>query len=284
LLRKLDHPGHRRLVEALVEEREARDSALRLRLYRAAEAAAAAAGYGAATLQQGLPTTVSRWALATFGGVAVGVPLWLKSRREAQAERLAVQARTTLRLVMVDTVTPIADLIGRISLAATEQERLELHGKLQQMVVDAAANLCDGERARAVFFELQGEVMRPSAWSGRADAPTTTFTRAPDDRRGQETHLLVAHHDYLVIDDLNAEQLPPGVERRPSAGYESFISVAVFSGQRDFGLLTVDATEPSAFGDVDLEIMRALAQLLGAGLGAGLAPTGPSGQYERSGH
>jgi len=225
---------------------------------------------------------VARWGLAAFGGIAGGVPLWLKSRREAQAERLAVQARTTLRLVMVDTVAPIADLIGRINLAATQQERLELRGQLVQMVVDAAANLCDGERARAVFFGLDGDAMRPTAWSGRSDVPSTTFTNEPDDRRGQEAHLLLAHHDYMLIDDLTAGRLPPGVQRHPSSGYESFISVAVFSGRRDFGLFTVDAPEAYAFGEVDVEIMRALAQLLGAGLGAALAPAGPDGQYERS--
>jgi GAF domain-containing protein len=160
---------------------------------------------------------------------------------------------------------------------------LELRGKLMQMVVDAAANLCDAERTRAVFFELHEQAMRPAAWSGRSDAPSAIFTRELGDRRGQEVHLLVEHHDYLVIDDLHAERLPPGVLQYPSAGYQAFISVAVFSGQRNFGLLTVDAPEAYAFTEVDPQIMRALAQLLGAGLGAGLAPAGADGQYERSG-
>jgi GAF domain-containing protein len=265
-----------------VREREERRWAGRLRLYRVAEAAAAAVGYAVATLQQGVPASAAKWLLVGGGGAAIAVPLWLKSRREAQAEQLAVQARATLRLVIVDTITPIADLVGRVHLAADEAERAGLRGQLAQMVVDAGAHLCDGDRARATFFALDDAVMRPAAWAGRADSPHTVFTRGSDDRRGQEAHLLVEHHDYLVIDDLDAESLPPGVTPRPSAGYKSFVSVAVFSGERNLGMLTVDAPEPYAFEDTDLEVLRALAQLLGAGLGAGLAGTGSGAHYERA--
>jgi GAF domain-containing protein len=264
-----------------VQRREDRADAVRLRLTRLLEPAAALAGYTVGAVRQGAPGSVESWALAFVGAVAVAIPLWLKARREAQAERLAVQARTTLRLVIVDTITPIADLVGRVHQAGGGDERAELRGQLQQMVVDAAAALCDGERGRAIFFDLEGDEMRPSAWAGRSDSPNAVFTRRGDDRRGQEAHLLVEHHDYLWVEDLDAERLPPGVYRRPGGGYRSFMSVAVFSGERDYGLLTVDAPEADAFTETDLEVMRALAQLLGAGLGAGLAGAGILAQYGR---
>jgi GAF domain-containing protein len=92
------------------------------------------------------------------------------------------------------------------------------------------------------------------------------FTDRPGDRRGQEALLLIRFHDYLLVDDVRAEELPRGAEPRPGATYRSFISVAVFCADQDLGMLSVDAPEPHAFDETDLNVMRAMAQLLGAGL------------------
>jgi GAF domain-containing protein len=132
--------------------------------------------------------------------------------------------------------------------------------------VEAVASLYDGERARAVFFQLERGEMWPAAWFGRGDPPTTVFTDDPDDRRGQEALLLVRFHDYLLVDDVRAGELPRGAEPRPGAGYRSFISVSVFCGEQNLGMLSVDAPEAHAFDETDLNVMRAMAQLLGAGL------------------
>jgi GAF domain-containing protein len=163
-------------------------------------------------------------------------------------------------------VTPIAEVVGRVHQAGVKSERESLRGQLKQLVVEAVANLCDGERARATFFELSEGEMRAAAWFGRGDPPTTVFTDALDDRRGQEALLLVRFHDYLLVDDVRAEELPRGAEPRPGATYRSFISVSVFCAEANLGMLSVDAPEPCAFDDTDLNVMRAMAQLLGAGL------------------
>jgi hypothetical protein len=243
----------------------------RLRSYVVAEALAIALGYVVTTLQDGPPATPTRWALVAAGGLAVAVPLWIKSRRELRqeaetlsAEALAIESDTKLRLVVGDVVTPIAEVVGRVHQAGAEQE--SLRGQLKQLIVEAAANLCDGERARATFFELRGGAMRATAWFGRADPPTTVFTDEPDDRRGQEALLLVRFRDYLLVEDVRAEALPRGAEPRPGASYRSFISVAVFCGEQSFGMLSVDAPEAGAFDETDLNVMRAMAQMLGAGL------------------
>jgi len=245
----------------------------RLRAYIALEAFAVALGYAVAVLWDGLPTTLSRWALVAAGAVAVAIPLAIKSRRELRqeaearsAETIAIEADTKLRLVVGDVVTPIAEVVGRVHQAADEAERGSLRGQLKQLIVEAAANLCDGERARATFFELVAGEMRAAAWFGRGDQPETVFTDAPDDRRGQEALLLVRFHDFLLVDDVRAEALPRGAEPRPGATYRSFISVAVFCAEENLGMLSVDAPEPYAFDETDLNVMRAMAQLLGAGL------------------
>jgi GAF domain-containing protein len=245
----------------------------RLRTYLLIEAAAVALGYGVVVLREGAPASGGTWALVVAGAVAVAVPLWVKSRRELRqeaearsAETLAIETDARLRLIVGDVVTPIAEVVGRVHQTVGTGERGSLRGQLEQLVVEAAASLCDGERARAVFFQLERGEMRAAAWFGRGDPPTTVFTDNPGDRRGQEALLLVRFHDYLLIDDVRAEELPRGAEPRPGAGYRSFISVSVFCGDQDLGMLSVDAPEPHAFDETDLNVMRAMAQLLGAGL------------------
>jgi GAF domain-containing protein len=245
----------------------------RLRTYLVAEAGAVALGYGVAVLRDGGPATAGRWGLVVAGAVAVAVPLWIKSRRELRqeaetrsAETLAIETDAKLRLVVGDVITPIAEVVGRVHQVSGKGEREALRGQLKQLVVEAAASLCDGERTRATFFELQRGEMRAAAWFGRGDAPGTVFTDDPDDRRGQEALLLVRFHDYLLVDDVRADELPRGAEPRPGAGYRSFISVSVFCAEQNLGMLSVDAPEPHAFDETDLNVMRAMAQLLGAGL------------------
>jgi GAF domain-containing protein len=244
----------------------------RLRTYLLVEAAAVALGYAVAVLRDGAPVSGGGWALVAAGAVAVAVPLWVKSRRELRqetetrsAETLAIETDARLRLIVGDVVTPIAEVVGRVH-QTSGKERESLRGQLKQLVVEAVASLCDGERARAVFFQLERGEMRAAAWFGRGDPPTTVFTDDPDDRRGQEALLLVRFHDYLLVDDVRADELPRGAEPRPGAGYRSFISVSVFCGQQNLGMLSVDAPEPHAFDETDLNVMRAMAQLLGAGL------------------
>jgi len=255
----------------LVEPATGRRS--RLRTYLVIEACAVALGYGVAVLREGATATAAGWGLVVAGAVAVAVPLWIKSRRELRqetearsAELLAIETDAKLRLVVGDVVTPIAEVVGRVHQTPGQGDRESLRGQLKQLVVEAVANLCDGERARAIFFELQRGEMRAAAWFGRGDPPATVFTDDPDDRRGQEALLLVRFHDYLLVDDVRGGELPRGAEPRPGASYRSFISISVFCGEQNLGMLSVDAPEPHAFDETDLNVMRAMAQLLGAGL------------------
>jgi GAF domain-containing protein len=252
------------------------DSRSRLRAFIVAEAVAVLLGYVVSSLREGPPATPFQWTLIVVGAVAVAIPFAIKSRRElrqeaaaARAEAIAIDMDARLRLIVGDVTAPIAEVVGRVHQARTPAERSSLGGQLLQLVVEAAANLCDGVRTRACFFQLDHGAMAPVAWTGRSDAPTTVFTDAAGDRRGQEALLLVRFHDFLLVDDVLSEPLPPGVEARPGASYRSFISVAVFCGEQTFGMLTVDAPEPAAFDETDLNVMRALAQLLGAGLVGG---------------
>ena len=253
--------------------RDSQGRAGRLRWFVALEALAVALGYTTSTLREGPPKGLSDWGYVLGGAVAVAIPLYLKSRRELRqeaatrsAESLAIEMDTKLHLVLGDVMTPIAEVVGRIHQAGNEADRSSLRGQLKQLVVEAAAHLCGTGRTRAIFFELRGHAMRPEAWTGRSDPPNTVFTDQQGDRRGLEAMLLVRQHDYLQVDDVADENLPLAVRPRPNAGYRAFISMAVFSGDQDFGMLTVDAPDTYAFDDTDLNVLRAMAQLLGAGL------------------
>ncbi len=245
----------------------------RLRSYIVVEVLAVGLGFAAATAREGPPRSLSDWSIVLGGAVAVAIPLYIKSRRELRqetatrsAEALAIEMDTKLHLILGDVITPIAEVVGRIHQDSDATERSSLRGQLKQLVVEAVAHLCGSERTRAIFFELKGGIMRPEAWTGRADPPHTVFTSSSGDRRGQEALLLVEHHDFLMVDDVESEAVPAGVQARPGSQYRSFISLAVFCADQDFGMLTVDAPEPFAFDGTDLNVMRAMAQLLGTGL------------------
>jgi GAF domain-containing protein len=245
----------------------------RLRSYVIIEAAAVALGYLTSTLREGPPHSLGDWSIVLGGAVAVAIPLYLKSRRELRqeaaarsAESLAIEMDTKLHLVLGDVMTPIAEVVGRIHLAVADAERSSLRGQLKQLVVEAASHLCGTDRTRAIFYELRGGSMRAEAWMGRADQPNAAFTGTPGDQRGRDALALVAEHDFVQVDDVVADDLPAPLRARPNAGYRAFISVAVFCGNQEFGMLTVDAPEAYAFDDTDLNVLRAMAQLLGAGL------------------
>jgi hypothetical protein len=243
----------------------------RLRTFVVLEAAAVVLGYTTSTLREGPPHKLEDWGIVLGGAVAVAIPLYLKSRRELRqeaatrsAESLAIEMDTTLNLVLGDVMTPIAEVVGRIHLATSDEDRISLRGQLKQLVVEATSHLCGTERTRAIFYELRGGGMRAEAWMGRSDQPNASFTMA--DQRGRDALALVREHDFVQVDDVTQEQVPEPLRARPNAGYLAFISVAVFCADREFGMLTVDAPEAYAFDDTDLNVLRAMAQLLGAGL------------------
>lgn len=209
-----------------------------------------------------------RWAMLAAAGVIAGIPAVLATHREhvieqeaRAAEDLALQYETRLALALGDAVTPIAHLLGRMA-SGPAGERALVRGQLVQRIVDAAAELCGAERARAAFFEISGDAMRPVAWAGRGDAPTATFERGTPP--GDVAHEIVARRAHLFVPDL--ADPPAGVEIGPHAEYSTFLSVAVYAGGDSFGLLTVDAVEVGDLDDGDVDVARALAQLLGVGL------------------
>lgn len=215
------------------------------------------------------PMRLSHWLLLLVAAALFASPVVLSSYREhvktreaRSAAELAVEYQARLGLTLGEAITPVADLLGQIG-DARGDDRVRLQGQLRQRVVDACAELCGPERTRASFFALEGKVMRPVAWAGRTDPPSSLFLKG--EPQGDRVHKLVATRRRILVPD--TRRPPRGVSVRPDAPYRTFLSVPVYGGTRSFGMLSIDAPDRGALNESDLDIATALAQLLGAGLG-----------------
>lgn len=213
------------------------------------------------------PITLAQWLLLSAAALLFASPVVLSSYREyvkGQAARsageLAVEYRLRLGLTLGEAMTPMGDLLGRIA-AGRREERAVLLGQLRQRGVDASATLATPERARAVFFALDGKKLRPAAWAGRPEPPQEELTAG--NPAGDAAYHLVERHDRILVRDTRD---PEAVDLGLGGDYRTYLSVAVYAGPKNFGMLSVDAPEPESLEESDLDITTALAQTLGAGL------------------
>jgi hypothetical protein len=219
----------------------------------------------------GRPTSGLGWLYLVLAALLVAAPVILGALREHAHERqavsavdLAAQYRARLTVTLVDALTPLADLVGRINLAEGEQ-RMALQAQLRQGVVGAAAALCRADRTRAAFFVLVGTELRPEAWAGRAEAPPVGVVAAGE-RASKLIVNLVEEHGRLLVPDLKDRHAPIRVGAQETA--RAVMVAAVYAGPVEFGVLAADHPIAHSFDAADLDILGALAQLLGAGLAA----------------
>jgi hypothetical protein len=213
------------------------------------------------------PIRLAQWLLLLLAAVLFASPVILASYREyvkglaaRSARELAVEYRLRLGLALGEAMTPIGDLLGRIA-AGGREERVGLLGQLRQRVVDAVTALVTPERARTVFFALEGKKLRPAAWAGRPEPPREELTAA--DPAGDAALRLVEHHDRILVPDT---RYPAAVDLGLGGDYGTYLSVAVYAGSKNLGMLSVDTPEPESLEESDLDIAVALAKTLGAGL------------------
>jgi hypothetical protein len=217
------------------------------------------------------PSSWLGWFFLVLAALLVAAPVIMAAFREHAREQqavtavdLATQYRTRLTVTLVDALTPLADLVGRINLAEGEQ-RVALQAQLRQGVVGAAAALCGGDRTRAAFFVLNDSELRPEAWSGRAEAPPVGVVAASE-RTAKFLVSLVHEHGRLLVPDLSDRRAP--IRAGPHETARTLMVAAVYAGKMEFGVLVADNPEPDSLEAPGLDILGTLAQLLGAGLAA----------------
>ncbi len=186
----------------------------------------------------------------------------LIDRRRRTAEQVAVDAEEELALTLNGALAPITNYLGEMADAVDAPERDHVAGQLSQAVVEAVVKLSvDG--ARSAFYRLDDnwQGLTREVWSGRPSPPRPFFTSGTPD--GDAVLDLVRSGDFVIVDDVATS---PMVTPTLGAGYATVAAVAVTAGSWPLGMLTVDAPIAGTLDQSDVELLRVLANLLGAGL------------------
>lgn len=232
-------------------------------------AVASAVGAYVLSAQAGRASASDRTSLLVLGAALTGVTIMLgglqqhrTQRSRRTAEQVAIDAEAELILTLNGALAPITNYLGEMADASTEAERATVAGQLSQAVVDAAVRLT-AEGSRSAFYRLDDDWsgLTREVWGGRSMQPRPVFVAGTPD--GEAVLGVVRAGDFVFVDDVVAS---PMVTPTSGAGYASVIAVAVTAGSRPLGLLTVDVPHAGDLGEPDVELVRVLANLLGAGL------------------
>lgn len=207
-------------------------------------------------------------ALPTAATILLGAAQRRRSARLRRgAEQVALEAAEELTLTLNGALAPITNYLGELADAVAEADRQVIAGQLRQAVVDAAVRLTPPD-SRCAFYALEGvagaELVRV-AYGGRSALPRPSFVAGTPD--GDAVLDLVRRGEFVFVDDVAAD---PMVHPSVPGDYRTVIAVAVTAGPRRLGMLTVDAPQPGDLSRTDVELVRVLANLLGAGLGQSL--------------
>ncbi len=215
-------------------------------------------GYAALLVAAGIVTAM-----------AVGLPMYAERAaavRAADAEHSAERAKQQMRLVVGRVLTPLAYLLGEITDARPRTGELErLQGQAVQVVLSAATELVERRDVRACFFCVAPGRFRRlelAGYYGRAEPATVAFVG--DTGLGEEAFRMIDNDEDGFYPDLTQDAPWGWAEARHR--HRSLIAVPVVTDERQFGLLTLDALEPGALAERDVEVVRLLGELLAAAL------------------
>lgn len=195
--------------------------------------------------------------------------LMTERRNRAEAEHLASEAVASYKLKVHDMLIPLFLTVGDVVAAPNTPARREAQQKLQQMVVDLAAEYIGPDRSRACFFALEGTTpsgrcLRLKNWRGRNKKPRQNF--AEDTPCGEFAIKVVMSLDAQLIPDVDTAGLP---DVTSDGSVKTFICATVFANDRPLGMLSLDSLQPGDLKEDDLDLIRLFAQLLATGLAAG---------------
>lgn len=220
--------------------------------------------------QAGLSTGSARALLLTVGAMLAGLAVLAnllqqhRFRRQRQSlEQVAIDAEAALTLTINGVFAPITSYLGELAGTTTDADRAHVAGQVCQAVVDAAVTLTAPE-ARSAFYRLDrdGLGLTRESWGGRSTQPRQRFGAGTPD--GDAVLDVVRQGDFVFVDDVTVS---PMVTPTAGSGYRTVVAVAVTAGQLPLGLLTVDAPQVGDLTEDDVELVRVLANLLGAAQG-----------------
>jgi GAF domain-containing protein len=200
---------------------------------------------------------------AVLTAIAAGTPLWQQRRAtEARADAVtaARMARAAMRIALEDALDPFVHLVGRLA-EARSSDKARLRGEAIQLAVTTVAALAGAERIRVCFFILdEGPPRRLHAerFAGRAGAPTMGFLEGTG--AGDAALRLINRPGWTYLEDTSIEM--PRFWWDTERTYRTFLAGPVGIPDKVVGLLTLDALAPGELAQVDLTLVRLLADLL----------------------
>jgi hypothetical protein len=204
-----------------------------------------------------------QWALLV-SGVVVGIfGAALQFGRERWRKRITEVERTEadrFRVAVQDAFQPVAELIaGMPSMSKTRREA-RLKEVCQQAVGALRLLLKDVDRLRAAVYALNesADEMSCIAYHGRGEKPRP-FEK--NSQRGDSALKMVKDGGNLFVRDLETEPIPVHY-RGSGAGYLTFISASISTGEAAFGMVTVDAPTAGTLVGTDQQIVMLIADLL----------------------
>jgi hypothetical protein len=200
---------------------------------------------------------------AVLTAIAAGTPLWQQRRAtEARADAVtaARAARAAMRIALEDALDPFVHLVGRLA-EARGSDKARLRGEAIQLAVTTVAALAGAERIRVCFFILdEGPPRRLHAerFAGRAGAPTTNFVEGTG--AGDAALRMINRPSWTYFEDTAIET--PRFWWDTERTYRTVLAGPVGTPDKVVGLLTLDALGPGELAQVDLTLVRLLADLL----------------------
>lgn len=118
------------------------------------------------------------------------------------------------------------------------------------------------ERAKVLEIQEGGEELFVRAGVGWAE-DVVGKVRLPMDERSSETYS-IRLGEPVVSTDISREDRFEAPDFMESAGVVALVNVPIFvPGERPYGILQVDDTEPREFGDDEIQFLRTYAMILG---------------------
>jgi hypothetical protein len=204
---------------------------------------------------------------AVLTAIAAGVPLWQQRRAtEARLDAVAAAqaARAAMRIALEDALDPFVHLVGRL-VDAKGSDKTRLRGEAIQLAVTTVAALAGAERIRVCFFLLVENPPRrlhAERFAGRAGAPTMAFIEGTT--AGDAALRMINRAGWTYVEDTATE--PPRFWWDAERKYRTFLAGSVATPDKVVGLLTLDALGPGELRQVDLTLVRLIADLLGTAL------------------
>lgn len=188
-------------------------------------------------------------------------------------KRKVEQQQIKYKVLMDDQLEPLVRLLIKISAANAAGRRDEFMNFIKTATV-MAAGIVPSDKTRASIFEvinpspqqdttLSAPYLKPMEGSetGRGDRPKSIFHK--DHGEGKEVWKNMLGQGYCFCTDTHSEKnLPPGWNADRERHYRSFISVSIESGDKFYGMLTVNTPEVNKLKEEDINSMQVVAGLV----------------------